>query len=267
MLPGLLLGGLYIAYILGIAFLRPHWAPVGSVEGGARGLALALELGRDLLAPVILIVGVLGSIVVGVATPTEAAGIGAAGAMMLAAFARRLTWANLSGTVYETSKTTAMILFVAIGATCFSAVFKRLGGDYMIEDAVHAIALGPYGTLIVIMALIFVLGFFLEWIEISFIVLPLFAPVVAGLDFGSGLGATETLMWFAILVAVNLQTSFLTPPFGFALFYMKGVAPPSVVLADIYRGIIPFVALQLIGLLLVIAFPEIALWLPRVLLD
>ena len=266
MLPGLLLGGLYIAYILGIAFLRPPWAPVGSVEGGARGLALALELGRDLLAPVILIVGVLGSIVVGVATPTEAAGIGAAGAMLLAAFAGRLTWANLSGTVYETSKTTAMILFVAIGATCFSAVFKRLGGDYMIEDAVHAIALGPYGTLIVIMALIFVLGFFLEWIEISFIVLPLFAPVVAGLDFGLGLGATETLMWFAILVAVNLQTSFLTPPFGYALFYLKGITPPEITMGDIYRSIIPFVLLQLLGLALAIGFPGLVLWLPRAVL-
>jgi tripartite ATP-independent transporter DctM subunit len=262
MIPGLMLGGLYIAYILSVAFLAPHKAPPASVIiDDTRPLWLALA--SDLIAPVLLIVGVLGSIIAGVATPTEAAAIGAAGTLIMAAFSRQLSYANLRDTVYETGKTTGMILFVAIGATCFSVIFKRVGGDYMIEDVVTAFASGPYGTLAVVMILIFILGFFLEWIEISYIVLPLFAPIIAGLDFGLGMTTGEQLTWFAILMAINLQTSFLTPPFGYALFYLKGIAPPEIGMGDIYRSIIPFVMLQLFGLGLAIAFPAIVLWLPR----
>ena len=156
-----------------------------------------------------------------------------------------------------------MILSVAIGATVFSAIFKRVGGDYMIEDAVLSIASGPYQTLFLIMALIFVLGFFLEWIEISYVILPLFAPIIAGLDFGFG-NSGITLTWFAVLVAVNLQTSFLTPPFGYALFYLRGIAPPELGISQIYRGIIPFVLIQIVGLGLCIAFPALVLWLPAI---
>ncbi len=262
MLPGLMLGGLYIAYILGVAFLSPHKAPPATVAiEDTRPLWLALA--SDLIAPVLLIIGVLGSIIAGVATPTEAAAIGAAGTLILAAFAGELSYANIRDTVYETGKTTGMILFVAIGATCFSVIFKRVGGDYMIEDVVAAFASGPYGTLAVVMILIFILGFFLEWIEISYIVLPLFAPIVAALDFGLGMTGGEQLIWFAILMAINLQTSFLTPPFGYALFYLKGIAPPEVSMGDIYSSIIPFVMLQLVGLALAITFPAIVLWLPR----
>ncbi|HEY9566837.1 MAG TPA: TRAP transporter large permease subunit [Thalassobaculum sp.] len=262
MFPGLVLGGLYIAYILGIAFLAPHKAPAGVVDvDDTRPLWLAL--GSDLLAPVLLIMGVLGSIVAGIATPTEAAAIGAAGTMVLAAFAGEMSFANLRDSVLETCRTTGMILFVAIGATCYSVIFKRVGGDSMIEDTVAAFASGPYGTLAVVMILIFILGFFLEWIEISYIVLPLFAPIIAGLDFGLGLTSGEQLTWFAILVAINLQTSFLTPPFGYALFYLKGIAPPELSMGDIYRAIVPFVMLQLIGLGLAIAFPGLVLWLPK----
>lgn len=170
----------------------------------------------------------------------------------------------LVGKSRKTTLTSSMILFVAIGASVFSIIFKRVGGENMIEDAIFAFSLGPYGTLLTIMALIFVLGFFLEWIEISYIALPLFAPIIAGLDFGFA-NSTQTLIWFAILVAINLQTSFLTPPFGYALFYLKGIAPPDVNMSTIYKGIIPFVFLQLTGLILALMFPQIVLWLPSML--
>jgi tripartite ATP-independent transporter DctM subunit len=265
MVPGLLLGALYIAYIVVTVIRNPEKAPP---HAGARprGLALGKLLARDLLAPGLLIIGVLGSIVAGVATPTEAAAIGAAGTVLIAAATRQLTWYNLKESVLETGRTTAMIMFVALGATAFSVVFKRLGGDVMIEDAVMSLGGGPYFTLGVIMLLIFFLGFFLEWIEISFIVLPLFAPILVAMDFGLGLTRDETLIWFAILVAVNLQTSFLTPPFGYALFYLKGIAPPGMTTRDIYKSSIPFVGVQLACLGLAVAFPQIVLWLPRILI-
>jgi TRAP-type mannitol/chloroaromatic compound transport system permease large subunit len=154
-----------------------------------------------------------------------------------------------------------MILFVVIGATCFSVVFKRLGGADMIEELITGTGLGPYGLLLLLMGLIFLLGFFLEWIEISFVILPLLLPVVAGLEF-EGLNGSALMVWFAILVAINLQTSFLTPPFGYALFYLKGITRGDVSIGTIYRSIIPFVLLQLAGLALCILFPSIVLWLP-----
>lgn len=263
LLPGLLLGVLYICWLLFIAWLKPEWAPAASTSPEeVDHTPLLLALLRDLLGPVALIVAVLGSIMAGIATPTEAAAIGAAGSLLLAVAARRLDWVTLRGAVRETSRTSAMILFVVIGATCFSVVFKRLGGDYMIEELITGTGLGPYGLLLLLMALIFVLGFFLEWIEISFVVLPLIAPVVELLDFGLGLSGQALLIWFAILVAVNLQTSFLTPPFGYALFYLKGITEGKIGIGTIYRSIIPFVILQVIGLALCIAFPALVLWLP-----
>lgn len=263
--PGLLLGALYIIYILIIAFVAPHKAPVGVVDvDDKRPLWLALT--QDLVAPVVLVMCVLGSIIIGLATPTEAAAIGAIGTLVLAAFAGQLNYANLREVVLETSKTTGMIMFVAIGASCFSVIFKQVGGDAMIEHAVQALSGdSAWGTLAVVLTLVFVLGFFLEWIEISFIVLPLFAPIIAGLDFAMGLTPAEQMTWFAILLAVNLQTSFLTPPFGYALFYLKGIAPPELSMQDIMRAIIPFVVIQLVGLGLIIAFPSLVLWLPRML--
>ena len=155
-----------------------------------------------------------------------------------------------------------MILAVLVGATVFGMVFKGLKGDRMIEDAIMSFDFGAYGTLGLLLLLIFVLGFFLEWIEISFIVLPLFAPIVAALDFGLGISREQQLLWFAMLVAVNLQTSFLTPPFGYSLFYIKGVAPPDITIRTIYRGIIPFVGLQLTGLALLMLWPDLVLWVP-----
>jgi tripartite ATP-independent transporter DctM subunit len=263
MIPGIMLGGLYAAYILIASWMDPSIAPPAPIVDPIPLGELVGALLKHLVAPVLLILGVLGSIVAGIATPTEAAAIGALGATLLALAMRELTWTNLVDCVRETALTTAMILMVAIGATVFSGIFKRVGGDFMIEDAVFAVASGPYQTLFLIMALIFVLGFFLEWIEISYVILPLFAPIIAGLDFGfdnSGI----TLIWFAVLVAVNLQTSFLTPPFGYALFYLRGIAPPEVTITEIYRGIVPFVLIQLAGLALCIAFPALVLWLPSV---
>jgi len=263
--PGLFLGALYVGYIVVIAIFFPEKAPAGVVDvDDTRPLWLALA--ADLVAPVLLIIGVLGSIVIGIATPTEAAAIGAFGTIVIAAFAKQLTWANLKYCVYETGKTTSMILWVAIGATCFSVIFKRVGGDAMVEDVVMSVATGPFMTLFIIMSLIFILGFFLEWIEISYIALPLFAPIVLALDFGLGLSSSETLIWFAILVAICLQTSFLTPPFGYALFYLKGIAPEGISMGDIYKAIVPFVILQLTGLAVAFAAPDLVLWLPRAVL-
>lgn len=258
--PGLLLGSLYIAYIVFIALTKPNDAPV-SAQVPADG-SLALALLRDLFAPLILILTVLGSIATGTATPTEAAGLGAICAMILAAINRRLTFDTLSNCVRETGNTSAMILGVLVGATIFGMVFKGLKGDKMIENAILFFDLGAYGTLGILLLLIFIMGFFLEWVEISFIVLPLFAPIVADLDFGLGISREAQLLWFAMLVAVNLQTSFLTPPFGYSLFYVKGVAPPDITIRMIYKGIIPFVCLQLVGLALLIIWPELVLWAP-----
>lgn len=258
--PGLLLAGLYLGYLVLLAILRPDMMPPrgrGPSESAARVL---LSLLRDLVAPVLLIVAVLGSIVAGIATPTEAAAIGAAGALVLALMSRRLDMKTLRSALGETTKTTAMIIFVMIGATIFSVVFRRLGGDAMMIDAFSFAGDSPYAVVISIMAVIFVLGFFLEWVEITLVVVPIVAPVVAGLDFG--LEGQQTLTWFAVALAVNLQTSFLTPPFGYALFYLRGIAP-DIPIGTIYRGVLPFVALQLIALALVLAFPQIVLSLPQ----
>ncbi len=266
--PGLLLSGLYLLFIAVFAALRPASAPpLAKSEGPATGAELASLLLRSFLPPTFLILLVLGSIFAGWATPTEAAGVGAAGTLLLAAVNRRLTRAALIDVLERTGLTCAMIFFIFIGATAFSYVFRSLGGDYVIEDLLTSSGLGSWGLLVLLMAVIFVLGFFFDWVEIVLIVLPVFAPIVRALDFGDHVPKTEVVYWFALLMAVNLQTSFLTPPFGFALFYLKGTCPPQVRLGEIYRGIVPFVLLQLIGLGLCIAFPEIALWLPRRMLD
>tara|TARA_B110000003_G_scaffold204720_1_gene203540 strand:- start:5156 stop:6499 length:1344 start_codon:yes stop_codon:yes gene_type:complete len=260
-IPGLLLGGLYIAYIIYVAITKPSYTPVSSEQRYEGSLFLSLI--RDLFAPVVLILTVLGSIATGTATPTEAAGLGAISAMILAAINRKLTKDTITSCIRQTGNTSAMILGVLVGATIFGMVFKGLHGDVMIQNAIAYFDLSAYGTLFLLLLIIFIMGFFLEWIEISFIVLPLFAPIVALLDFGLGLSQQEQLLWFAMLVAVNLQTSFLTPPFGYSLFYIKGVAPPEINIRTIYRGITPFVALQFVGLSVLVIWPNIVLWVPR----
>ncbi len=233
---------------------------------------------KGFIPPVFLITLVLGSIFGGWATPTEAAGIGAFGSIVLAFANNTLSWKVLQDVVHRTGLTTAMIFFIFLAATTFSYFFRALYGEDLIIDFIRWLELGPWPLIILLMATVFLLGFFFDWLEITLIVLPVFTPIVMKMapEFATHLSLDpgmpvkdvqlQVLYWFAILVAINLQTSFLTPPFGFALFYMKGVAPPEVKMQDIYTGIIPFVILQLIGLTLVVLYPEIALWLPRQLL-
>jgi tripartite ATP-independent transporter DctM subunit len=222
---------------------------------------------KGFLPPTFLIFLVLGSILAGVATPTEAGAVGAAGAIILAIFNGSLTRATLRDVVDRTSLIIGMVFFILIAASSFSYVFRSLGGDEIIVDAINTTGLGSWGILVLLMATVFILGFFFDWIEITLIVLPVFAPVVELFDFGTHIAGREIIYWFTILIAVNLQTSFLTPPFGFALFFIKGIAPPSVTMQQIYRGIVPFVALQVIGLALVLSFPQIAMWLPNQIFD
>jgi tripartite ATP-independent transporter DctM subunit len=263
--PGLLLALVYLIYIVILSFLKPHLAPpMPEGVGPDTRTALAVLVLKSFLPPVFLIVLVLGSIFWGWATPTEASGVGAAGATLLAIFNRKLGWATLREVVQRSALTNAMLFFIFIGATAFSYVFRRLGGDDLVIEFIDYLQLGPWGLLAMLMLVVFLLGFFFDWIEITLIVLPVFAPIIAQLDFGHHVDSpmdNAITYWFAILVAVNLQTSFLTPPFGFALFYMKGVAPPGFPLRDIYLGIIPFVCLQLFVLALVILVPGLALWL------
>jgi tripartite ATP-independent transporter DctM subunit len=236
-------------------------------EGPATGSELLVMVLRSFVPPVALIVLVLGSIFGGWATPTEASGVGAAGAILLALFNRRLNLRVLKDVVERSALTIGMLFAIFLGATAFSYVFRSLGGDDLIIEFVEAMGFGPWGILFLLMGVVFFLGFFFDWVEITLIVLPVFTPIIQLLDFGTHVSVEYIVPWFAILIAVNLQTSFLTPPFGFALFYMKGVAPPEVKIQHIYKGIVPFVLLQLIGLGLVMWFPEIALWLPTRILD
>jgi tripartite ATP-independent transporter DctM subunit len=262
--PGVILGGLYITYILVLAYLHPETAPL-SPDRRHFSLPMLTEAVKSILPPALLIIAVLGSIFAGITTPTEASGVGAMGATLLAAYNKRLNWKVLKEVTYAAYKTTAYIFAIFLGATCFALVLRELGGDELVERAITSLPFGPYGILIFILAIVFLLGFLLDWIEITLIILPLLSPIVAGLGFeieGYGEVGEPALVWFVMLVAVTLQTSFLTPPVGFALFYLKGVVPPGITLAHIYKGVAPFIILQLIGLTAVILFPKLVTWLP-----
>ncbi|NQW08820.1 MAG: TRAP transporter large permease subunit [Alphaproteobacteria bacterium] len=330
--PGLVLSGLYFAYLMVTCAIKPELAPplpkdsirleptqiknvmrflgitIGVIVVGYLGetsgisddinwgvlgfLTIFLSsmiLGRiegdtllggilkGFVPPIFLIVMVLGSIFAGWATPTEAAGVGAFGSLVLAWFNRTLTHDVLRSVIHRTALTTAMIFFIFVGATAFSTIFRNVYGDDLIIEFIEFLELGPWALLFMLMFAIFLMGFFFDFLEITLIILPVFAPVIRALApaFAGHLGIdaptneaqtqyleAQVIYWFAILVATNLQTSFLTPPFGFALFYMKGVAPSSVKMQEIYKGIIPFVILQLIGLAVVVEWPQLALWLP-----
>jgi tripartite ATP-independent transporter DctM subunit len=266
-MPGLLLSCLYITYIWIFAHLRPEAAPRLPDEHAPDSAGeLILMVVRSLIPPAFLILAVLGSIFLGFATPTEASGVGCAGALFLAWMNGQLNLKMLKGAIESAGSTNALVFFIILGATVFSVVFRFLGGDYVVEDILEASGIDTgWEVLIFLMVLVFFLGFFFDFIEISLIVIPIFYPILKALNFGDHVQPAFAFMpWVTILVAVNLQTSFLTPPFGFSLFYMKGVVPPEVKMNHIYRGIIPFVCLQLIAVGLTMAFPEIALWLPRV---
>jgi tripartite ATP-independent transporter DctM subunit len=268
-LPGLVLAGLYLLYIGVTSFMNPERAPALPTEIGPKTqLELWQLIARSFFPPVLLITLVLGSIFGGWATPTEAAGIGCIGALFLAWINKRLDMPMLKSVIERAGLTNGMVFFIIFGATLFSFVFRSLGGDDLIVEFLNYIGIDTgWEILVFMLGLTFVLGFFFDWIEISLIVLPVFAPILQGVDFGPHIGEGGPIVfltWFVIMLSVNLQTSFLTPPFGFTLFYMKGTVPPSINMGHIYRGIIPFVVLQLIGLSVIIAFPQVALWLPRV---
>ncbi|MBM3523747.1 MAG: TRAP transporter large permease subunit, partial [Alphaproteobacteria bacterium] len=220
---------------------------------------------RSFLPPSFLIFVVLGSIFGGFATPTEAGGAGCAGAFLLALWNRRLNMKMLREVIESAALTNALVFFIVFGATLFAFVFRALGGDDLVEEILRKSGIDTgWEILIFVMVLVFLMGFFFDWIEICLIVLPIFGPLLKKLSFEPHLATNKHFMiWFAILVAVNLQTAFLTPPFGFALFYMKGTVPPEVRMQHIYRGIVPFVMLQLMAVALCMIFPEIVLWLPR----
>ena len=251
--PGLMLGAMYVAYVLIAAAVRPSIAPLPE-DLPKIDWAVIWGVAKAVLPTAFLILAVLGSIFMGVATPTEASGVGVAGAIALAAANGRLTLDVVKQSIFSTTKTASFIFAIFVGATAFSVVLRGVGGDQVIEETLTGLPFGPDGILITILVVVFLLGFFLDWVEITLIILPLVAPVVQTLGFD--------LVWFTILFAVCLQTSFLTPPVGFALFYIKGVCPPEVKVTDIYRGVAPFIILQLLGLTLVYLFPKIVTWLP-----
>lgn len=254
-LPGLLLSGLYIAYIGITCFFWPHMGPaLPKDQRNVSGKQLILLLLKTLFPPLFLILAVLGSILFGLAAPTEAAAVGAVGAGFLCLAYRKFTWETMKETVYRTLQTTAMILIITVGANVFTGVFLALGGGTALENYLLKTALSPYAFLAIVMIIIIILGCFVDWIAVILIMIPIITPIIKKIGFDP--------VWFAILVCVNLQISYLSPPFAYSIFYLKGVAPPEVQLKQIYRGVIPFIILQIIGLLLCIFFPEIALWLP-----
>jgi tripartite ATP-independent transporter DctM subunit len=257
LIPGLILSGIFCIYLLVLGMVRPDMVPPVALDerqamSGKQLFKAALRIG---LPPISLVLAVLGSIIGGVAAPTEAASMGALGSIVVVALAGRFNFSVLRETALATTRITAGMMFILICAQVFALAFRGLHGEKLVEDLFNVVPGGVNGVLIFMMALIFVLGFFIEWIEISYIVVPLFLPLLLKMN--------VDLVWVASLIAVNLQTSFLTPPFGWALFYLRSVAPPEVPTLAIYKGVVPFILLQVTALVLVYNFPNIATWLPR----
>lgn len=257
MIPGLMLSGIYVLYILVLGIVRPDMVPAMSAEERASisRTELMAKLFRVVAPPVGLVGAVLGSIIAGIAAPSEAASMGALGSIVVAAIGRKLTWRVLRETAQATTKITAMVMFILICAQAFALAFRGLHGEKLVEDMFAFLPGGINADIWFLMLIIFVLGFFIEWIEISYIAVPLFLPVF--------LQANVDLVWLATLICVNLQTSFLTPPFGWSLFFLRGVAPPEVTTMDIYRGVIPFILMQAAAVAMVFFFPGVATWLPK----
>lgn len=257
LIPGLLLAAALAFYCWTVAQIKPDMAPALPLSARTlRGSALAVRVLKVMVPPLLLIMAVLGSIFFGLATATEAGAVGALGATILAAFNRRLNFRTFREVSDATLRTTTMVLFILIGSTAFSLVFRALSGDKFVYDIMTNLPGGFWGFMVTSMLIVFFLGFFIDFFEICFIVIPLFVPVARDLG--------VDLMWFGVILGANLQTSFLTPPFGFALFYLKGVAPPEVTTQDIYRGVWPFIAVQLAIVILVILFPALVTYLPSV---
>ena len=249
-IPGLSLVVLYIVYLLFVARIKPELAP----RSDRSDRITTGQLLKSLLPPVVLIVLVLGSILKGAATPTEAAGVGAIGATALALLRRQLNLSRLREVMRNTTEVTAMVFMILIGAAIFSLVFRGFGGEEMVAEVFANLPGGVFGATLLVMVVIFLLGFILDFIEITFVVVPIVAPVLLAMGLDP--------VWLGIMIAINLQTSFLTPPFGFALFYLRGVAPATVTTGDIYKGVMPFIAIQLFMLCLLALWPQLATWLP-----
>ncbi|HPN87239.1 MAG TPA: TRAP transporter large permease subunit [Smithella sp.] len=260
-LPGLILAFLYLLYVGIRCFFKPELGPPISREerAGVTTAQIAMMVLKSLVPPMILILGVLGSLFFGIATPTEASGVGAFLAFVMVLAYRKFTWRGLYRAVIQTAKINTMVIIILCGATCFTGVFLGVGGGDVVTDFVMGLGLGKWGTFWVMMAIVFILGMFIDWIGIVLICFPIFLPIAKQLGFDT--------LWFVVMIAVNLQSSFLTPPFGYALFYIKGIDPDRIDIKDVYRGIIPFVALMLIGLIICALLPQVIMWLPEVLID
>ena len=254
LIPGLLLVTLYIIYLLFVAWLKPDAMPAIPREELQPGKLLMKQVLKELIPPVLLIVIVLGSIIAGLATPTEAASVGAVGAMLLAIQRKQFNLQILREVMQSTTRVSSMVFMIFIGASIFSLVFRGFEGDEMVQAFLSDLPGGTYGALLIVMLVMFLLGFVLDFIEITFVVVPIVGPILLAMGIDP--------IWLGILIAINLQTSFLTPPFGFSLFYLRGVAPPEIKTAAIYRGVIPFIAIQLLVLGLLTLWPDLATWLP-----
>jgi tripartite ATP-independent transporter DctM subunit len=253
LIPGLLLVGLYVAYLMLVAHFKPETMPPH--EPGPDDKVGFLQVMHALVPPLGLILAVLGSILLGLATPTEAAGVGGMGALLIAVLRKQLNFERLREIMRSTLRISSMVFMILIGASIFSLVFRGYGGDDGVRAVLDSLPGGVVGAVVVVMLVMFLLGFVLDFIEITFIVVPIVGPVLLAMGLDP--------VWLGIMIAINLQTSFLTPPFGFALFYLRGVAPPEIKTSQIYRGVMPFVAIQLFALLLIAIFPELVTWLPN----
>ena len=255
--PGLLLSTLYMIYIGCVSWLKPEFAPAITVEEQTKTRKeVWLNAAKQMVPTTFLIVAVLGSIIAGIVSPTEASGIGACAALLLAAIYRKLTFQNVREAAHTTLSVTAMVFYIIIAASIFNSVFLYLGGGELIKALLMSMPGGKWFVLFVMMFILFILGFFISWQGLLYVVVPIFLPVATSLGFHP--------LWFGLLICLNLQMSFLTPPFAYSIFFVKGAAPPEVKTTDIYRGVIPFVFLQAVAVLLCIVFPQIILWLPRV---
>jgi len=255
LIPGLILSFLYVSYIGIRCYFQPHLGPALPLEERA-SLGKKIALSRGVILPILLIIAVLGSIFLGIASPTEAAAIGAAGAIACAAIHRRLNWQVLKETCYRTVRITGMVMWIVFGAFCFSSVFIATGGPELVKEFMLGLEVKPIIIILMMMVSYFILGCFVGEITILMVTMPIYFPIFLGLGYDP--------VWFGVLFMINMQMAYLTPPFGYCLFYMKGAAPPGVTMGDIYRSIIPFIGLQWIGLLAVLFFPQLALWLPEV---
>jgi len=266
-IPGLILSGLYIAYVSGVTFFKPEYGPALPPEERV-STAEKLRLLKKMAAPIALVSLVLGIIFAGIATPVEAAGVGTFGAIVVAAMHRRLSWDNTRSAAMTTLRVTGMVLWIIFGATLFVGFYVVNGGQAFVNETIIGTGLGPYGILILMMFILVILGMFLDWVGILLLAVPIFVPLMKTLSFDGvfglpGVAPDELALWFGVVYMVNMQMSFLSPPFGYALFYLKSVAPPEITMAQIYRSSIPFLILQAVGLAICIIFPEVVLWLPR----